>query len=210
MPPRPHHVDSRLPGQAIPLFIFLALLLSVPAHAQDDRCGVSRDFDGAGFGADQDGNSRGNRRRLTTSETFRGSCAWLWLRTGHDRSLFEQKLWQTAKANYSLGKAREFGSEAMTEQANPFTLAAPPQPNENKLPPVRNKWALVVGISEFRDAGLDLRYTSKDAKDFGAALIDPRVGRFSAVQRPDLADEEVTTRRLKEEFNPLARLGARR
>ena len=161
-------------------------------------------FHGAGFGADQDGNSRGNRRRLTTSETFRGSCAgygdaWYY------RSLFEQKLGQTAKANYSLGKAREFGSEAMTEQANPFTLAAPPQPNENKLPPVRNKWALVVGISEFRDAGLDLRYTSKDAKDFGAALIDPRVGRFQPSNVHILADEQVTTRRLKEELNWLAR-----
>jgi uncharacterized caspase-like protein len=121
------------------------------------------------------------------------------------RSLFEQRLGQTAKANYSLGKAKEFGSEAMTEGANPFNLSAPPRPNETQLPPVRNKWALVVGISRFLDSGLNLQYTSKDAKDFGAALIDPRVGRFPPSNVHVLADGQVTTRNLKEELNWLAR-----
>ena len=122
------------------------------------------------------------------------------------RSLFEQRLGQNAKANYSLSKAKLFGSEAMGEGANPFVLAAPARPGETNLPPLREKWALVVGISQFRYSGLNLRYTSKDAKDFAAVLLDSRFGRFKASNVHILADTEVTTRKLKEELNWLARM----
>jgi hypothetical protein len=121
------------------------------------------------------------------------------------RSLFERKLGQVPKANYSLDKAKLFGSQALDDGANPFVLAAPPRPGEMKLPPVRNKWALVVGISQFSDARLSLHYTTKDAKDFAAALTDPKIGRFPASNVHVLGETEVSTRRFKEELNWLAR-----
>lgn len=37
--------------------------------------------------------------------------------------------------------------------------------------PVRDKWALIVGISNFADSTLNLKYPSKDAKDFHDFLI---------------------------------------
>jgi len=121
------------------------------------------------------------------------------------RSLFERKLGQAGKANYSLDKAKLFGSQAMDDGSNPFVLSAPPRPGETKLPPVQNKWALVVGISQFHDTRLALHYTTKDAKDFAAALVDPKVGRFPASNVHILGETEVSTRRFKEELNWLAR-----
>jgi uncharacterized caspase-like protein len=121
------------------------------------------------------------------------------------RSVFERKLGQVPKANYSLDKAKLFGSQAMDDGANPFVLAAPARPGETKLPPVRNKWALAVGISQFSDARLSLHYTTKDAKDFAAALVDPKVGRFPESNVHVLGETEVSTRRFKEELNWLAR-----
>jgi hypothetical protein len=105
------------------------------------------------------------------------------------RSLFERKLGQVPKANYSLEKAKLFGSQAMDDGANPFVLAAPPRPGETNLAPVRNKWALVVGISQFSDA----------------RLVDPKVGRFPPSNVHILGETEVPTRRFKEELNWLAR-----
>jgi hypothetical protein len=121
------------------------------------------------------------------------------------RSLFEAKLGRANNANYALGKAKLFGSDVMNENANPFILAAPPQPGRTDLPPVREKWALTVGISRFNETGLDLKYTSKDAQDFAALLQDPKVGRFKPANVRTLT-EKVTTRRLKEELNWLARM----
>lgn len=45
---------------------------------------------------------------------------------------------------------------------------------------VREKYAIVVGISEFRNSSYNLRYAAKDASDFANALQDPGVGRFKA------------------------------
>lgn len=54
------------------------------------------------------------------------------------------------------------------------TAAAP------KLGPVRDKYALIIGIGEFRDPTIPtLKYTAKDAQDLHDFLIDPDGGRFS-------------------------------
>jgi tetratricopeptide (TPR) repeat protein len=37
--------------------------------------------------------------------------------------------------------------------------------------PIRSKWALIVGISKFKDTSLDLKYPSKDAQDFASFLV---------------------------------------
>lgn len=43
---------------------------------------------------------------------------------------------------------------------------------------VREKYAIVVGVSEFHNPAYNLKFASKDASDFAAVLTDPSVGRF--------------------------------
>jgi len=174
------------------------------AHAQGERCGVSKDFEVQALEQIKSGAASEVEDGLQLLKHATEVCAsfgdaWYY------RSLFERKLGQTPKANYSLDKAKLFGSQAMDDGANPFVLAAPPRPGETKLPPVRNKWALVVGISQFSDARLSLHYTTKDARDFATALTDPKVGRFPTSNVHLLGENEVSTRRFKEELNWLAR-----
>ncbi len=185
--------------------LLLSLSLATPTRAQGERCGVAKDFMVQALERIKTGAPGEVEDGLQLLKHANGVCAsfgdaWYY------RSLFEQRLGQTAKANYSLSKAKLFGSEAMSEGANPFVLAAPVRPGETRLPPLRDKWALAVGISKFRDPRLNLSFTGKDAKDFAGLLLDPRFGRFKASNVHTLADGEVTTRKLKEELNWLARM----
>jgi Caspase domain len=185
--------------------LLLALCCApVAARAQGERCGVAKDFEVQALEQIKTGATPEVEDGLQLLKHATETCASLgdaW----YYRSLFERKLGQTPKANYSLDKAKLFGSDAMNGGANPFVLSAPLRPGENKLPPLHNKWALVVGISQFSDPRLSLRFTTKDARDFAAALVDPKAGRFPAANVHVLGDTEVPTRRIKEELNWLAR-----
>jgi hypothetical protein len=186
--------------------VLAALLFLVsPTRAQDSRCGVARDFMVQALEQIKTGSTPEVEDGLQLLKHSIEVCASFG-NSWYYRSLFEQKLSQSAKAKYSLSKAQLFGSDAMTEGANPFVLAAPEKPSESKLPPVRQKWALVVGISQFHDPRLNLRYTGKDAKDFEGVLIDPSFGRFPASNVHVLNEGQVTTRKLKEELNWIARM----
>ena len=187
-------------------FLFFISRLAPSAQAQGERCGVSKDYEVQALEQIKTGAASEVEDGLQLLKHATEVCAsfgdaWYY------RSLFERKLGQIPKANYSLDKAKLFGSQAMDGGANPFVLAAPPRPGETKLPPLRNKWALVVGISQFSDTRLSLQYTTKDAKDFAAALVDPKVGRFPASNVHVLGETLVSTRRFKEELNWLARHG---
>jgi len=126
------------------------------------------------------------------------------------RSLVEQKLNNQRDADYALAKARQFGSEALAERYNPFTLAAAaPAPVSGEVgisPTVRDKWALVVGVGNFSDQRINpLNYTTKDAKDFAALLSNKDYGRFNPDHVRILTDDEATTKAIKENLNWLAR-----
>jgi hypothetical protein len=64
--------------------------------------------------------------------------------------------------------------------------------------PIRDKWALVVGISEFENPKLNLRYSAKDAADFASYLTN------SAGFAPDhvkiLLNKDATQRRILSEL----------
>jgi hypothetical protein len=185
-------------------FLAIFFIAATNVLAQSERCGVSKDFEVQALEQIKTGAASevedGLQLLKHATETCAGfGDAWYY------RSLFERKLGQAPKANYSLDKAKLFGSQAMNDGANPFVLAAPPRPGENKLPPLRNKWALVVGISLFSDPNLSLNFTTKDAKDVAAALTDPKIGRFPPSNVHVLGETQVSTRRFKEELNWLAR-----
>jgi uncharacterized caspase-like protein len=136
------------------------------------------------------------------------------------RSLVEKHLGHTALANYALDKARFNGSEALNEGLDPFVLSTPasrgfetsgattPVPTAPPVRPgpVQQKWALVVGIGQFTDTAIPrLHYTTDDAKAFAAALEDPNIGGFSADNVHVLADDQATTKNIKEQLNWIAR-----
>lgn len=53
--------------------------------------------------------------------------------------------------------------------SSPTNLGRSSLPSMNR--PVRQKWALVIGVTNFKDPSLNLRYAAKDARDFCNYLI---------------------------------------
>ncbi|WP_421020868.1 caspase family protein, partial [Klebsiella pneumoniae] len=56
--------------------------------------------------------------------------------------------------------------------------------------PIKDKWALIVGISKFKNDQLNLRYPSKDAKDFYQFLTT--TGNFAPDHVKLLTDKQAT------------------
>ena len=67
-------------------------------------------------------------------------------------------------------------------------VLADEQPSANK--PVKDKWALVVGVSRFQDPSITLKYASKDAADFAEYLI--KEAHFAPDHVKLLTDEKAT------------------
>lgn len=120
------------------------------------------------------------------------------------RSLLERKLGNARLAEYSLDKAQKNDSEAWKLRLDPFTLAT--SPAAKPAGPIREKWAVVVGIGKFADAVIHpLKFTNKDATDFADSLKNPNIGRFKPANVALLTDGQATTRNIKEKLNWLAR-----
>ncbi|MGA3015815.1 MAG: caspase family protein [Bryobacteraceae bacterium] len=138
------------------------------------------------------------------------------------RSLFERKL-GTGNPQYSLGKARERNAPAFRNAEDPFTLSTPargvavvahanPAPGsaphttrDFHLPAVSHKWALVVGVGQFHNPRLNLKYTRNDAQSVAELLRDPTYGRFRADHVRLIADSEATAVNIRAGLNWLVR-----
>lgn len=190
------------------------------ARAQGDRCGAGKDLMVQALervtptsSNDEFEDSLQLLKHAVATCTELGD-AWYY------RSLVERRLGNAGLADYSLTKAKMFGSEAMQEGLNPFVLATPvhsralpagapgePPPNTPAVAgPVQSKWALVVGISRFADHAVpQLNYTTQDASAFAAELKDPSIGRFPAENVRVLTDDQATTKNIKEQLNWIAR-----
>ena len=138
------------------------------------------------------------------------------------RSLFERKL-GTGNPAYSLGKARERRALALATADDPFTLSTPARgvaviardnaapgttphaTRDARLPAVSYKWALVVGVGQFQNPRLNLRYTRSDAQAMADLLRDPTYGRFRADHVRFIADSEATAVNIRAGLNWLAR-----
>ncbi len=97
----------------------------------------------------------------------------------HERLLKESKK-TSALARSAVAKIKK---EAVEEE-----VAEAPAPPANR--PIRDKWALIVGISKFKDSTLNLRYPSKDAKDFYDFLVTSAGFKKDHIKL--LVDEEAT------------------
>lgn len=72
------------------------------------------------------------------------------------------------------------------------TFTSLPARAEKPLP--RDKWALVIGISKFKNPKLNLKQAARDAADFAGYLVDE--GHFAADHVKVLLDEEATQRNI--------------
>jgi Caspase domain len=135
------------------------------------------------------------------------------------RYLIQKQLGDGRSAENSLAKAKQFGSEALDRNDNPFVLSTTPAvgavpskegvalaregvspAKEDVSKVVHDKWALVVGISKFREVRINLGFPAKDAKDFFAVLTDKNYGRFKSDHVHLLTDEKATLVQIKYEL----------
>ena len=112
------------------------------------------------------------------------------------RSLVEGKLGHKPTADYALRQARLFTSDAMQSGVNPFILSTPKNAKPSKLP-VRQRWALVIGVGSFQGAVPALPYTVSDATAFRDTLVDTRYGGFPAENVRLITDQDATLRNIK-------------
>ncbi len=184
-------------------------LASPTAHAQGE-CGAAQDFEvqarekitpGVSVSDLEDGLQLLKHANEMCPES---GDAWYY------RSLFEKKLGHTPQADFAMRQAKRLGSETLTEGVDPFAIAAPP-PAPAAAPkvlaaPVRDKWALVVGIGRFQSPNIPvLHYTLADASGVAAALKDPNYGRFPSDRVTLLTDSQATTKGIKAALNFIAR-----
>lgn len=122
------------------------------------------------------------------------------------RSLVEGKLGDAPHSAYALRQATRFGSEALQQKLDPFVLATPKARDAAPLAPVRQRWALVIGIGTFADTSIHpLAFTKDDATSFRDLLVDAKGAAFPAANVKLLTDGSATLRGIKEALNWLAR-----
>lgn len=92
-------------------------------------------------------------------------------------------------------KARTYKDRAIFNEVSDFScVKAKVVPELPPLPSfVREKYALIVGVGQFRDPQVPaLRFAAKDARDLAAVLTDPRYGRFDKAKVRVLTDQQAT------------------
>lgn len=191
------------------IFLLLSLCLLASAATGQERCGAGKDLMVRALERVSTQSSPSEIEdgvqllKHATGECSTLGDAWYY------RSLFERKLGHGSQADYALKKAQFNGSEAMDQKLDPFHLAAPPEPGETPPRGVHDKWALVIGVSTFRDPTINLEFTAKDAVDFAALLTNKAYGRFQPDHVHLVTDAQATTKRIKQELNWLARSAGR-
>jgi len=71
----------------------------------------------------------------------------------------------------------------------------PPEPHQQEI---ANKYAVIIGIGNYKDADIpDLRYSRKDAESLYALITEPQIGGFPKEQVRLLVDENATLQAIK-------------
>lgn len=71
---------------------------------------------------------------------------------------------------YTAG-AKAISSSLESVKAGASTIAGASTDKAKINRPIKDKWALVIGISEFQDASINLKFAAKDARDFAQFLV---------------------------------------
>lgn len=104
-----------------------------------------------------------------------------------------------AQTQVFSGAGRPAASEKPAQGSSPpNTKPAPKTTDLAKDRPVKDKWALVVGISKFQNAELNLKCAATDARDFGNFLI--KDCNFAADHVRVITDEQATRSRILNEL----------
>lgn len=92
-----------------------------------------------------------------------------------------------------------------SNSSSPFTKIQDLDPNKQGVNrPVRQKWAVVIGVSKFSDSRLNSNDESdKSARKFHDYLVDPKGGRFKADHVRLLTDENATQQTINNSLGPL-------
>lgn len=122
---------------------------------------------------------------------------------------------EMARTYHSRAEAQERGTPLKLASPTPSTAgnasaAAAPECErllQQKEHWVREKYAIVVGISEFRNPAYNLKFAAKDARDFAALLRDPAAGRFKSGDEHVrlLQNEDATVANIRTAINDVAR-----
>lgn len=95
----------------------------------------------------------------------------------------------------AAGAAPEGGALSGSGPAPSLAARPAPAPGQESGP-IKDKWALVVGISKFSDPSLNLEYSAKDASDFAEYLV--REANFAPDHVRLLVDGESTREKILE------------
>ena len=85
------------------------------------------------------------------------------------------------------------GSEVDVTDNAPAGHEVPPAIGAPPLSPVGERWAVLVGVSKYRAAGLDLRFAHRDAQDLHKLIVSPEGGNFDPDHIRLLCDKKATT-----------------
>ena len=183
-------------------------LTAVSALAQGRDCSIAQDLIVQARERSYPGASRAKledaRQLLKSASNFCPSLGDAY----YYRYLCSRQLGNQQDADYALKKAEEWDSDALKQRIDPFTLSTAAASEATKFnatevktlaaTKVREKWALVVGISKFHASQLDpkhsidLDFSAKDARDFAALLVDKNYGRFKSENVKVLTDDQAT------------------
>lgn len=187
------------------LLLGALLALALPGEAQR-KCGAAKDLlvhaleqMTPASTADQIDRASG---LINTATGMCGELGDAW----YYRSLLLRRAGQVQRADGALERARHLDSEAAAEKRDPFVLAVP----KGNGPPLasrpREKWALVVGVAQFKDENIDqLKFSGADAQSFADVLMDPAVGNFKRDHVHVLLNGDATFKNIKKDLNWLAR-----
>lgn len=136
-------------------------------------------------------------RRLATARSLCPSLGSVW-----------KYSYCSASALGDSGQAEIFKRRAAFNRVRDLSCSisgsANEQPSRPPSGPVREKFALVVGVSRFQDPTIQtLRFAAKDARDLASALVDPCLGRFRPENVWLLTDEDATRATILEALNSI-------
>ncbi len=91
-----------------------------------------------------------------------------------DRAIESFKKRKRAAAQEEVAQQGGGSESVAAKTVEEVTAAAIAPAGRGNEKPIRDKWALIVGISNFKDSSINLHYCAKDAKDFYDFLVNEK------------------------------------